>query len=435
MNFACQLSHNRRVAAAVVVVICIAFTNVAAAPCPRDGFQSQVWVEQAVNSLVRAARAAYINEAAEDLYKRVVTQTARTIGRCQLAQQSELSRRYPEFFPYVKLLSIANQDDHELGFEVPDRQYFAETSQYTSIPDFLLTPAFLRLASSFENLAAAKAFLNDLNRTRASNNQLLFFSYESRHLGTPDNPDSHRRLLIVVPGDAARNVPEKWVQFGIADPGRPRSVRNVSVVAVMLRADEGANVYFKDYFRTYRRNGSISIKGRWELDEGDDPCVTCHKSGLLPIFPKAGSVSGEETPLVEAVNQRFRGYGVARFGRYLDLTKFGPGLGSSLPQSESRNGSFATTVSRSKTQSCLVCHNPNGLGPFNWPMDSTLIKSFVIGGKMPLNAKLTITERRLLYDQLVRDYFAINATQPGILQGWLLARIRSTDNKANSLEH
>jgi hypothetical protein len=68
-------------------------------------------------------------------------------------------------------------------------------------------------------------------------------------------------------------------------------------------------------------------------------------------------------------------------------------------------------------------------------MDSTLIKSFVIGGKMPLNAKLTITERRLLYDQLVRDYFAINATQPGILQAWLLARIRSTDSKANSLEH
>jgi hypothetical protein len=434
MNFACRLSHNRRLYAAAVVIY-LAATNISAATCPRDGFQSQVWVEQAVNSLVRAARASYMNDAAEDMYKRVVSQTARAIGQCQLAQQSELSRRYPEFFPYVKLLSMANQDDHELGFEVADKQYFAETGQYTSIPDFLLTPAFLRLVSRFENLAAAKAFLNDLNRTRAPNNQLLSFSYESRHLGTPDNPNSYRRLLIVVPGDIARSVPEKWVQFGIADPGRPRSVRNVSVVAVMLHADEGANVYFKDYFRTYRRDGSISIKGRWELGEGDDPCVTCHKSGVLPIFPRAGSVSLEEKPLVEAVNQRFRGYGVARFGRYVDLTKFGPGLGSSLPQSDSRNISFATTANRFKTQSCIACHNTNGLGPFNWPMDSVLIKSFVTGGKMPLNATLTIPERRLLYNQLVNDYFAINATQPGILQAWLLGKVRSTDSNAISLEH
>jgi hypothetical protein len=292
------------------------------------------------------------------------------------------------------------------------------------------------MVSGFENLAEAKSFLKALNHARAPDDQLLFFSYTSRHLGTPDNPDSYRRLLIVVPGDAARSVPEKWVQFGIADPGRPRSVRNVSVVAVMLRAGEGANVYFKDYFRTYRRAGSISIKGRWELGEGDDPCVTCHKSGVLPIFPKAGSVSLEEMPLVEAVNQRFRGYGVARFGRYLDLTKFGPGLGSSLPQSDSRNVTFAPTANRFKTQRCIACHNTNGLGPFNWPMDSTLIKSFVTGGKMPLNAKLAVPERRLLYNQLVNDYFAINATQPGVLQAWLLGRIRSTtDSNANSLEH
>jgi hypothetical protein len=432
MNLPYRVS--RLSAAAVTIVIYLAAAHAATPPCPPAGFQSQVWVEQAINSLVRAARAAYVNEAAEDAYKKVVNQTAGTIGRCQLARQAELSRRYPEFFSYLEVLSVANRDDHELGFEISDKQYFAETSQYTSIPDFLLTPAFLRLVSRFENLAAAKSFLNDLNRTRAADNQLLFFSYESRHLGTPDNPDSYRRLLIVVPGDAARSVPEKWVQFGIADPARPRSVRNVSVVAVMLRADENANVYFKDYFRTYRRNGSISIKGRWELDEGDDPCVTCHKSGVLPIFPRAGSVSRQEQPLVETVNQRFRGYGIARFGRYLDLTKLGPGLGSFLPQTDSRNASFALTANRFKTQSCIACHNPNGLGPFNWPMDSTLIESFVTGGKMPLNATLTIPERRLLYKQLVNDYFALNATQPGILQAWLLGRIRPTDHNANSSE-
>src|ERR1041385_8024298 len=88
MNFASRLSHNRRLsAAAALVVICISVTNLAAAPCPRDGSQSQAWVEQAVDSLVRAARAAYVNDAAEANYKRVVSQTASTIGRCQLRSE------------------------------------------------------------------------------------------------------------------------------------------------------------------------------------------------------------------------------------------------------------------------------------------------------------------------------------------------------------
>src|ERR1043166_1967279 len=429
----------------LVVHLCLALGSFAgiyltaapvqAAPCPATRAQSSEWVNRSVTVLVRSAYAAYLNESADLRYRRVIESLANTIERCRLASDNGLSRSYPEFFEYVKLLSIGGKNDHELGFEIPDKDYFAETSQYTTIPDFLLTPAFLRLVSRFENLPQAKSFLRDLNKNRAPSQELLFFSYASRHLGTPDNPDSYRRLLIVVPGDSTQGVPEKWVQFGIADPRKPRTVRNVSVVAVTRGANDETNVYFKDYFRTYRRNGSISIKGRWELGEGDDPCVKCHKSGVLPIFPEAGSVSREEQPLLEAVNQRFRGYGVARFGRYVDLTKFGPGIGSFLPRSDSGNVSFAATANRFKTQSCVACPNPKGLGPFNWPMDSTLIKSFVTGGKMPLNAKLTIAERRVLYNQLVNDYFAINATQPGILRAWLLGRSRSTDSEANSLEH
>jgi hypothetical protein len=351
----------------------------------------------------------------------VVDGLADTIQRCRLAEDAGPSSAYPEFFDYVKLLSIAGRDDHELGFEISDKEYFAETSQYTTIPDFLLTPAFLRIVSRFENLPHAKSFLRELNKGRPPGSQLLFFSYTSRHLGTPDNPDSYRRLLIVVPGDSARGVPEKWVQFGIADPRKPRTVRNVSVVAVTRGANDETNVYFKDYYRTYRRNGPISIKGRWELGEGDDPCVTCHKSGVLPIFPEAGTVAGEEKEILEAVNARFRGYGVASFGRYIDRKKFGPGLGTSPANLDARTVSLTT---RFNTQSCTVCHNANGLGALNWPMDATLIKSFVTGGKMPRNAHLSPVERTQLYKQLVNEYFAVDETRPGILQAWLLGKMR-----------
>jgi hypothetical protein len=274
-------------------------------------------------------------------------------------------------------------------------------------------------------LPQAKALLRQMNASRSADQQLIFFSYVSRHLGTPDNPDSYRRLLIVVPGDAAGQAPEKWVQFGIADPGKPRSVRNISVVAVLPGTQQITNVYFKDFFRTYLRGGLITIKGRWELGEEDDNCVSCHKSGVLPIFPEAGSVSRDEQALVELANQRFRNYGMARFGGYLDPSKFGPGLGSPREDTDPfRRASFEDPEDTFKSLSCASCHRPNGLGALNWPMDETLISSFVKGGQMPLNATLNKREREKLYRQLIDDYFALDETRPGILKAWLLGKSR-----------
>ena len=94
--------------------------------------------------------------------------------------------------------------DHELGFTVSDKQYFKETRQFVQIPDFLLDQNFLRFVSRFETLDRAKAYLRDLNTKREAADQLIFFSYESRHLGTPDNDDSYIRLLVIVPGNAAK---------------------------------------------------------------------------------------------------------------------------------------------------------------------------------------------------------------------------------------
>ncbi len=292
----------------------LAAANLSAAPCSQTSREQDAWVLGRVNSLVRAALIAYENHDRREQYERVVDSIASTMSRCRLADNRDFVARYREFVEYLRLLSLALKDDHQLGFEVTDKQYFAETGQYTAIPDFLLTPQFLRAVSRSETLPQAEALLREMNARRTPEEKLLFFSYTSRHLGTPDNPNSYRRLLIIVPGNTAQRVPEKWVQFGIADPRKPKSVRNISVIAVLPATEQTTNVYFKDFYRTYRRNGSITIKGRWELDEDDDNCVSCHKSGVLPIFPEAGSISRDEQPLIETVNERFRSYGPARFG-------------------------------------------------------------------------------------------------------------------------
>ena len=398
-------------------------SSASAAPCSQTNSQREAWVSQKVDALIRAARALYENDKAQKAYERMVDDISATMKRCRMAEDSAFVARYPEFVEYVQALSIAQLSDHELGFIVPDKVYFAETSKYVAIPDFLLTPRFLRAVSRFETLPQAKALLRELNAGRSAGEQLLFFSYESRHLGTPDNQDSFRRLLIVVPGNAAQQVPEKWVQFGVPDPRARATVRNVSVVAAVPGPDQITNVYFKDYYRTYRRGGSITIKGRWELGEGDDNCAQCHKSGILPIFPVNGSVSRDEKPMVDVVNERFLQYIPARFDKYLDTTKFGPGLGSAI-RSELHAPVAAGKSIAGNTTTCAACHQPDRLGPLNWPMDRTLISSFVKGGQMPLGAKLQNLERAQLYRKLIQEYFSTDDANPGVLKTWLLGKRR-----------
>ncbi|MEK6335657.1 MAG: hypothetical protein AABM67_11960 [Acidobacteriota bacterium] len=398
----------------------------AAAPCDQIKVRPEAWAQKRVDGLVLAARAWFERDSAERFYERTINGIAREVERCRLAQDAEFQSRYPELLGYVAMLELALQPDHELGFNVSDRVYFAETRPYVEIPDFLLTQDFLRAVSRYETLPQAKFMLRQMNSGRAPDEQLLFFSYESRHLGTPDNPDSYQRLLIVVPGNAALRIPEKWVQFGVPDPGRRGSVRNVSVVAALASAEGTTNVYFKDYFRTFRSNGSITIKGRWDLGYGDDNCTQCHKSGVLPIFPVAGSVSRDEEAMVATVNARFRTYPQPRFDRYLDATKFGPGLGS-VRNNEAASFAGLNLPSNLGTdgKTCAACHHAEGFGALNWPMDRVLISSYVKGGQMPRGSKLTIAERNRLYQRLIQDYFAIDPVNPGILKGWLLGQRRA----------
>jgi hypothetical protein len=393
-----------------------------AGPCARLKAERNAWVAAKVDALVSAARAAYEKDEALPAYERVLDGIADSIHQCKLSEDPDFIGRYQAFLDYVEAASLDRDPDHELGFIVSDKQYFAETRKYVKIPEFLMNQSFLRAVSHYETLERAKSFLRQLNSIRQSSDQLIFFSYKSRHLGTPDNDASYRRLLIVVPGNAKDQVPEKWIQFGVPDPGARLRVRNVSVVAVTAGSDGTFDAYFKDFYRIYQRNGSIDINGRWELGEGDDNCVQCHKSGILPIFPVMGSVSVSEEQFVSNVNQRFLTYGSPRFGKYLDERKFGPGLSSaSTGDRKQRFGAnFSGTVS-DQAMSCAACHQQERLGALNWPMDRVVISSFVKGGRMPLGYKLKVTERRDLYAKLVQEYFATDKDNPGILKSWLLS--------------
>ncbi len=415
----------RRSISSTIITACLLFAWSAASASPCQQLQSNPdkWVAKSVDTLVRNARNAYESDEALPTYERVLDDIARQIRHCNLRLDVAFIGRYRTFVDYVETAAWDRLPDHELGFVIPDGQYFDETRRFVTIPNFLLEQSFLKLVSRYETLAQAKSYLGKLNSNRNPDEQLIFFSYTSRHLGTPDNDLSYGRLLIVVPGNAKRGVPEKWVQFGVPDPGARTRVRNVSIVSALVRPDGTFNPYFKDFYRTYGKDGAISIKGRWELDEGDDNCVQCHKSGILPIFPVAGSVKGAEQNALLAVNERFRGYGSPRFGRYLDTSKLGPGLSSAtLEDRLERFGPNFGATPVAGAMVCSSCHKPERLGSLNWPMDKTLIESYVTGGQMPFGHHLKASDRRELYAKLIQEYFATDKDQPGILKSWLLRR-------------
>jgi hypothetical protein len=396
---------------------------VAAAPCERIMSAPDKWATSSVDELVRASRTAYEDDDEQETYEDVIGALFHTVRRCRLDEDAGFSERYRKFLDYVTEASLAVQPGHALGLNVPDIQYFAETSKFHEIPEYLLTPGFLHDVSRFETLPQAKKYLRGLNLSRSANDQLIFFSYTSRHLGTPDNNDSYRRLLVVVPGDVSAGEPDKWVQFGVTDPGVKKRTRNVSVVAALPAGDSTYNAYFKDNFRIYRRDGSIGIKGRLELGEGDENCASCHKTGVLPIFPEAGSVAKGEEPLVDVVNERFRSYGSPRFGGYLDPAKLGPGLSfASEQERKQRFGEQFPDTAVGEAMECSRCHTPEKLGYLNWPMDRIIIDSFITGGEMPRGHELGKKQRHQLYDKLIEEYFAVGHDRPGILKTWLLGR-------------
>lgn len=407
----------------ILLFLVLGHSTYAAPPCTRLKSQPDVWVNQRVDALVRAAHAAYEDDRAQAAYERVLDGINATLKRCKVPQDGAFAGRYRKFLEYIETVSLDRRPDHELGFVVPDKQYFAETRAFVEIPEFLLDQQFLRYVSRYETLGRAKSYLRLLNSSREPSEQLIFFSYTSRHLGTPDNDNSFKRLLIVVPGDVGKGVPEKWVQFGITDPGKRVRIRNLSVVSAIGGPDGRFNTYFKDYFRTYRRGGSIAVNGRWELGYGDDNCAKCHKSGILPIFPEEGSVNADEQSAVEAVNRRFQTYASPRFDKYLDQRKFGPGLSTaSLDNRRQRFGAGFAGSAAGRAMACAACHQPERFGSLSWPMEGTLIESYVTGGRMPFGEKLRDSERTELYDKLIQEYFATDKAHPGILKSWLLTK-------------
>src|ERR1044071_6587227 len=150
----------------ILTLLLLTASRSLAAPCDVIKARPDVWMNRTVNALVSSARSFYERDSAESAYGRAIDATVKLMDKCRLVQDAQFSTEYPEFIGFIATLSLGRKPDHELGFNVPDKIYFEQTRQYVEIPDFLLTPAFLRAVSRSETLPEAKTMLRQLNTRR-----------------------------------------------------------------------------------------------------------------------------------------------------------------------------------------------------------------------------------------------------------------------------
>src|SRR5207244_5986471 len=103
--------------------------------------------------------------------------------------------------------------------------------------------------------------------------------------------------------------------------------------------------------------------------------------------------------MVGVVNERFLQYIPARFDKYLDTTKFGPGLGSPIRDDRQSPVGACKTMDGNGT-AFAACHQPDRLGALNWPMGKTLISPPFRAGHLPLVGTLQTFDAALLYRKL-----------------------------------
>jgi hypothetical protein len=398
------------------------------AACPTSPREWGLWRTQVSTDLTRAMRETYRSGNLAKNVRPVVDEWHKCdveMNRTTVAVQTCLRN----LSTYVTALSLRTTKQYLSGYRIPDASYHQKADRMTEIPADLQAPALLDNVTKFGGLSRAKRYLDGLNQSRSEDQKLIFFSYTSQHLGTPDNDKAFGRLLVIVPGN-----PEKWVQYGV--PAFPRQpVKNVSVVAVEKRADGTQNVYFKDRALVRNSTGRLVPTGRFELGVGADACMDCHKGGVNPIFPAPGSVSADELPLIDKVNQRFRRYLPPSFDGDYDPGWFGPGVGTSRPHTSldvlrqrvrqalrkyGEPASIAHVDAVVENVNCARCHQPRFLEPLNAPLNAKLLRSYVLGGKMPPRADLTFPERQALVDVIVDDYFSSGLPENGVLMDWLL---------------
>jgi hypothetical protein len=349
----------------------------------------------------------------------------------------------------------AGKAPYGLGLEVPDEQYWNLAKPYLEFPELLKSQRFLTAMANPATYRDALAMIERHNASLSPERKWVCLLFDAQFITTVDDAHTYGRLLVLVPNEplGTTSVADRWIQFGLADPGTTPvpETRSASMFAVVRNAESPTKTttYFSDFMRIRsKRTGRFAIQSNFTMHP--DPslnCYNCHKSSVLPIHPGREYVLDSAGALAEnrqnpgevpaKLNNLIMGYGSPNYV-YQDTVAYGPCLG---PANRYRSDAFLKAATAGLVISpasydrirnamhCANCHN--NFGAINYPQavptdldykafrsHKGMVQTLVEQGTMPPGNTLTARERQALWRCLMSEYLNMD-TKQGILADWL----------------
>ena len=355
----------------------------------------------------------------------------------QLVENS--GRCFEHLNSFTHRIWLGKQSHHLLGLDIEDSAYLKvmEGRGYLTLPDHLRSQDFLARLDQADsnNIRDFEEWL------RGVNNKWRVFYYRSRNLPTIDDSQAKSRLFVYIPEDGF----DRFIQFGIKDNQTSPLSESISEIIIEKHPDQVSTqkvkptAYYADLWRV-RKSGEIKISTRISEVKTAEPCYSCHEATLLKIIPEAGSLTSPASKRdLNAVNQLIKSYATANVSG-LNREDLGPAIG--LPPGNSETAMRARSCIESAindpksirrvedAMNCAACHNGSthatlhylAAKPGEIPPDHNLLSRAILDDQtMPPGVDLTLEERHVLYDCLVKQMSSPEDLK-GDLEDWLLQR-------------
>lgn len=339
-----------------------------------------------------------------------------------------------------------------LDMDITDRQYLGFIAPNVQFPDLLRSQEFLHLMKKPDGYREAVRMIEAQNATLPGEKKWVVQPFRAQFIKSVDKT-TYGRMLVLVPNvrSASGKILDRWILFAIATPDMeaPEELSVSMIATVRDPAKPGTHkAYAADFLRIQNpQTERIDILPNYLFNLNPSKnCYDCHKTGVLPIFPKTVYRFGPDGRLVAdpagakgltSMSERL----VQMYGKtdwvHMDSGDFGPALGDSRDRSdafvlEATSGLDLPSASIPKIReamNCVRCHGD--LVKIDYPLavrtdrdiksfetKKGMVQTYVESGLMPPNNTLSSAERQGLWRCLMKEYFD-SSTQAGSFVEWL----------------
>ncbi|MEW6055757.1 MAG: hypothetical protein AB1540_04010 [Bdellovibrionota bacterium] len=367
------------------------------------------------------------------------------------------SHNLRRFAEVVRARTGGHAENHQMGLEMPDKEYLQAVKDIVAFPKEFHDPSFWKInQDGSPNLQESVNYIDrKINSKLPPEEKWLAYVYE------PKNLPFEKCLLVNIPGKQ-----EKFIQ--VCDTGVALSV----AVQAVAKGSTGDKILYQSPHASWpysRSNKEPPIASKTIAAHSATPwdkqprltlhnCYQCHKMSIKPT--QAHKIDSRYLERVEEFNSKAASYGtLSPFGR-MKIEAYGPPIGPhgekadqrrsldflkkcSEPARKLQDGKSFSDDALNRVKSamdCSRCHfnGEGGKGAFNFPTAFTLpitektaglgkmpemqheFESYILTGAMPPDVTLDdYAERAALVYCLRQEYYQGTKESPGVMQAWL----------------